>query len=170
MLLKIPTIVKYNYATFFSIATVLAMLLAFVGCQPKTNSYISGQQMTEQELRSEYEAFISNEKFTADQQIKKYEQQISSIKIEAENTVEKLGWKIDNNTDQYNMSLESIKEKQRRIDAIFNVASDMVMVVAPQGYAGILATLSGILALGLGIDNRRKDGVIKGQKMAIDKG
>lgn len=129
-------IIDHNKNLAISLFFVVCITASFFGCQAKTVSPISHEKVTAPVLADEYQTWLDNEKL-----------------------------KIDDMNRKYATSIKDLEQKQQMIEKVFTAANQLVGSIIPPAYGGLATIGFSIIALGLGLDNQRKDGVIAGQKM-----
>lgn len=152
---------KKNQATAVALIAVVLMVGFVAACKPKTTSIIDPtQQVTRQQL--EAEVVLVNQELAAEE---------ADIRADLEEAKAEFDRRIAglNATREAKQALKDqadtdLAQKEQAIaDAVGLVEGLIATAAGP--YAPLAVTSLGILVAGLGIDNRRKDGVIKGQKM-----
>lgn len=152
------TLFDHNRFTAVGLLASIGLLINITGCQPTVISPISGQKVTETQLTTEVET-------------RKIESAADAVKLQAE-TDElinqlKTKYKARQTADEViNQKLgpayAEIKQKQDAIHASIDVLSGLA-TASGNPVAGAAVGILGILAAGLGLDNRRKDRVIEKQ-------
>lgn len=138
---------EYNPATCFAGVVAVALAACFWGCQPKPkvdNPWSPGQKITESAFRAE----VVKRKAGIESRL---------IDIQAEGRVLR---ELDE------LATAEFERQQSMINEIMEAVGELVISAAGP-YAGLAATTIALLTGGLSCDNRRKDGVIRGQKQSI---
>jgi len=154
--------IKKNEATSAAIVAVVALIGFAVACQPTTQSLTDPErQVTRGELEAEViaaNADLSAEEASirADLDAAKadFARRIAALEASRE-TIAKLKEQAE----------EDLARKEQALAEAFVLVEGVVSTAAGP-YAPLALGGLSVLALGLGIDNRRKDGVIRGQKIA----
>lgn len=153
MIEKIKDILSKNPATVAAAVVAIGLVVVVVGCEQTTRSPLTGEQVTRAELSYE----VAEAKGDIERRAKILSAELDALEAEAEALEASAGVAVD-----------EIEAKEGRIAEALNAVEAVVVTVAGQ-YAPLATLGFGLLALGLGVDNRRKDGVIKGQKQIADR-
>lgn len=133
LILSIAKWIRHNQGMFISLCLISIFLLWFFGCQSKSPSIVhEGLQVTEPELRVEYSA-----------EMRRLESEIEHLE------------------EITKIRLQDIYRQDRMKQALYQNA----LLIAEGGTInplGILSLLGTLFGIGAAIDNRRKDGLIKG--------
>jgi outer membrane murein-binding lipoprotein Lpp len=126
--------IDHNRGLVAAIATAVLAVVLVGGCQAEIKSPLTGQKVTRQGLDAEVTARLSQ-----------LRQEVASVKAQVEPAYQELAL------------------KQSMIDTAFQQLSGLVGSV-PGPWQGVAATGLGLLAMGVGYDNRRKDGLLRKAK------
>lgn len=136
--------IEYNPATFAGLVIAALLALSVTACSPRVTSPITGEQVT----RTTYAAEVA----------------------EVQSELESRAAVLAADTKAAQAKIDAGEAEFERVEGLIASTLDAVggLAVSAAGpYAGLVTVALGIAGAGLGIDNRRKDGVIKGQKQAI---
>jgi hypothetical protein len=134
----IKSLVDHNRGLFVGMAIAAAATISVVGCSVKTTSPISGQKVNREQLDAEAQVAVRD--FNAKK---------AALDVEAENLKSKLG-----------PAYGDLDRKEAAANTIIGLVNDMITKYVPSPWSGVAATGLGAMVLGLGYDNRRKDGII----------
>lgn len=135
---RIIKAIDHNRWLFMAVLMTMALSWVTVGCQPRTTSPFSNSQVTWDELEVEASKFL--EEINTQQSL--------------------LQARIDAKAEQLDDAYEALERKQNAIRSAMQTINDAVVPYAGP-YGGLLTTGLGLLGLGLGFDNRKKDNRIK---------
>lgn len=127
--------ISHNQATFVAMLGILALVSVFFGCQPQVVSPYTGEKVGINELHTQYE-----------------------------NRIGELQLEIEKAKNEYSDALLELERQAAMLEKMLELASVGITAAVP-GYGDLATGVLGVLALGLGIDNRRKDGVIAGKNL-----
>jgi len=130
---SVKTIIRHNQAIVISIILAIVFCLWFTGCQSHTQSLIDPtKKVTEAELNIEYTSELA-----------RLENELKTLKATTE------------------VRLQDLKKQDQFKQALYENAQLIVSGNNPNPL-GILSLVGTLLGIGAIIDNRKKDGVIKG--------
>lgn len=149
MLNKLRNIWDRNYESVIAVTAASVLIATVIACAgaPKVVSPFTGDKVT----------------------VEQYEAQKAKVVGEIKAEIAKLTTDLETLADiddQVRADFErQIEDRKQMLAAIESATA----IVVPPAYQPAATLGLGMVALGLGISNRRKDGVIKGQKQALDR-
>lgn len=157
--------IRHNVAFVTSIVMCLAMVCWTYGCDSKVTSIVKpGENVTRAQLAVEVKQQGGTITRSLAQKIGAYQVQVSQLRRDIEAAKEAAAADVNALAALSDLKYADLD----RQDAIKIKALEIGQVVAAGGTVdpvGAVLSFMGILGIGAVIDNRRKDGIIAGQKM-----
>lgn len=154
--------IKKNEATSVALLAVAALFVFAVACQPKAQSITDpSKQVTRGELAAEVvqvNAGLSEEQAAI-------EADLAKARADFDARIAKLEASREATASLKEQAEEELARKEEALAEAVLLVEGLVQTAAGP-YAPLAMGALGVVTLGLGIDNRRKDGVIKGQKIS----
>lgn len=178
MIERLKKFVQRNPAAIVAGIFAVAFAVVMVGCQPTTTSPIDGTSVTAEQLDAQLDGERARLAAEAEAIAIETQGEIAAITAQAEGKIAQLAARSDAEGALLDAALAGVEskaqiaaadiEEKRERRAKFIEAMGTATTFVPPGYQQAATIGLGLLAVGLGVDNRRKDGVIKGQRIAGD--
>jgi hypothetical protein len=139
----LKSVVDHNRGLFSVIAVGCVLAAIACGCQPKTVSPFTGKMVSRIEL----------------------EAQIAQCQLEHEAKLAALKAAIAIDELKAEASFALLEAQENAIKSGLQILGQAVQQTVPAPWNGMATTLLGAATLAIGIDNRRKDAVIKSTKL-----
>ena len=175
---KLTKWVSHNRGLFIGLL-LAAGLTGLVSCESRTEDPVSGKPVTGDQLVVSEEAYARRMRAAMEAAAKQAAAQVDAVKRATEARLAEIAAGLDQATAErvieaeemtgrFDAAHEEIARQDRLKGTVFNMVRDnagRLDTLAP-GAGSVLAGIFGLLAVGVGLDNRRKDRVIKANGQA----
>lgn len=161
MMKRIISWAKKNEGLVAGLVAMLVLVAAVVACQPTTTSPIDGSTVTRSQLQQQ----ARQAQLERDAEVASLLAEAKAVQAKIDGRVKAIGAEAEAIADGLVDANEDLARKEEALRQGFDAVTGIVESV-PGPWGEVLATAMGAGLLFLGYDNRRKDAVIKGQKLA----
>ena len=159
---RIASFARKNQGIVAGLIVAVCFAAVALGCQPKAPSIIEpDHQVTRDQLAAEVvqvNADLAEEEAAI-------RAELEYARAEFQERIDALNARRDAAQERADLSAAALDRQAEALAAGVALVTNVIGTVAGP-YAPLAIGALGILAAGLGIDNRRKDGVIAGQRLA----